>query len=405
MCRSMKLWKKIILIFFAALLLAQIPFIYRRIQKGSLAAKIANLDARRKLPADSRFNDFKGVIHVHTAIGGHSTGGFGELIGAARKNNLDFVVMTEHTSGLFDTSALTLNGTYQGVLFVGGNEANAENDDRFLILSGMSGADSLKQAATPDFLRRVHAENKLAFITYPENFNSWNSDFDGVEIFSLFTNGKQMSVPFFLPDALWSFGSYPELTIAGYFKRPDANLKKFDELTATRKSTLFAGSDAHSNLGAHIFGDDAGGKLINLKFDRYETIFRLVRTHVLLEKDKPLTQENLLAALKNGRAYIAFDVLSDASGFAFTAESAGESKTMGDDILLANGVNLKAAASQIARFVIFKNGEKVSEASANTEIVFPVRERGTYRTEVYLDTLGAPFDRTPWIISNPIYVR
>lgn len=401
----MKLWKKVILIFLAALLLAQIPFIYRRYQKGKLAAKIANLAARKNLSADSKFKDFKGIIHVHTAIGGHSTGSFSELIGAAQKNNLDFVVMTEHTSGLYDTSAMTLQGVHQGVLFVGGNETNAKNDDRFLIVSGMSGADSLKQADTPDFLRRVHAENKLAFITYPENFNSWNSEFDGIEVFSLYTNGKQMSVPFFLPDALWSFGSYPELTIADYFKRPDANLKKFDEITAARKSTLFAGSDAHSNLGAHIFGDDAGGRLINLKFDRYETIFRLVRTHVLLERDKPLTPENLLAALKNGRAFIGFDVLSDAAGFSFTAENRSESKTMGDEILLSDGVNLKAAAPQVSRFVIFRNGEKVSETSENTEIVFPIHEPGTYRVEVYLNALGSPFDRMPWIISNPIYVK
>ncbi|MDQ3323658.1 MAG: hypothetical protein M3525_14670, partial [Acidobacteriota bacterium] len=323
----MKLWKKTILILFCALLLAQIPFACRRFQKGGLAAKISNLDAQKTSPVNPQFNDYKGVIHVHTALGGHSTGSFNELIGAAQKNNLDFVVLTEHTSRLYDTSALTLRGVHQGVLFVNGNEANAKNDDRFLILDGFSDADLLKQIDTPDFLRKVRAENKLAFITYPENFSSWDSDFDGVEVFSLYTNGKQMSVPFFLLDALWSFRAYPELTIADYFKRPDANLKKFDEITAVKKSTLFAGSDAHSNLGAHIFGDDAGGKLINLKFDRYETIFRLVRTHVLIEREKPLTRETLLDALKNGRAYIGFDVLSNAAGFSFTAENGSESKS------------------------------------------------------------------------------
>lgn len=401
----MKLWKKIILILFAALLLAQIPFAYRRFQKGRLAEKISSLEARRIVAASGKFKDYKGVIHVHTAIGGHSTGRFDELIKAARTNNLDFVVMTEHTSGLYDTAAMTLQGVHEGVLFVGGNEVNAKNDDRFLLLNGFAAADSLKQVETPEFLQKAHAADKLAFVTYPENFNSWTENFDGIEVFSLFTNGKQMNVPFFLLDALWSFGAYPELTIADYFKRPDANLKKFDEVTAARKSTLFAGSDAHSNLGAHLLGDDAGGKLLNLKFDRYETIFRLVRTHVLLEKDASPTQENLLDALKSGRAFIGFDVLGDTSGFAFTAENGVDTKTMGDEIGASENLVLKAAAPQTAVFVIFRNGEKVFEAGGNSEIVFPVREPGTYRVEVYLDQLGAPFDRMPWIISNPIRVR
>jgi len=402
----MKLWKKIILFLLLVLILAQIPFIYRRYKTGNLGAKISNLDAQKQTLTDSKFNEFKGVIHVHTSLGGHSTGTFDELIGAARKNNLDFVVMTEHPTELFDTSALTLQGAIGGVLFVNGNEANTKTDERFLILNGFPGANQSRQFDTPEFLRKTRAENKLAFITYPEKFNSWNADFDGIEVFSLFTNAKQANAAFFLLDALWSFPAHPELTLAQYFNRPDANLQRFDEVAKNRKTTLFAGSDAHSNIGFHLAGDDAGHKLINLKLDRYETIFRLVRTHVLLEKDKPLTQENLLAALKNGRAFIGFDCLSDTGGFSFTAENTGESKTMGDDISLAEGgVNLQTAAPQIARFVIFKNGEKVFEEKEKTQISFRAAEKGAYRIEVYLDTLGAPFDRTPWIISNPIYVK
>ncbi len=44
----MKLWKKIILILLGVLVFAQIPFVYRRIQKGNLAEKISGLDAQKK---------------------------------------------------------------------------------------------------------------------------------------------------------------------------------------------------------------------------------------------------------------------------------------------------------------------------------------------------------------------
>ncbi|MEO6590016.1 MAG: hypothetical protein ABIP06_12005, partial [Pyrinomonadaceae bacterium] len=143
----------------------------------------------------------------------------------------------------------------------------------------------------------------------------------------------------------------------------------------------------------------------NFKFDDYATIFRLVRTHVLLETNKQLTQENLIEALKNGHTFIGFDCLSDTGGFSFTAENGAQQKMQGDEIALQNGVNFRAAAPQIARFVIFKNGEKVFESGENTEVVFEAKEPGAYRTEVYLDALGSPFDEMPWIVSNPVYVK
>jgi hypothetical protein len=401
----MKLWKKILLVLLGILLLIQIPFIYRRFQIGNLADKINSLNSQRKEITDSNFKDYKGIIHAHTFLGGHSSGHFDELIAGANANNLDFVVMTEHTSEAYDTSALTLNGVYGNTLFVGGQEANAGSDDRFLLIPGSAESFEDAKLETPQFLEKYHAQNKLALVTYPEKFKSWDSNFDGIEIFSLHTNAKKANWFCALFDLIWSFPAYHELTIADYFQRPNENLKQFDEITAQKKSTLFSGSDAHSNIGFHILGDDAGNKIINLKIDRYETIFRLVRNHVLLEKDKPLTRENLLDALKKGHAFIGFDVLSDTTGFSFSAATGAENKIQGDEISLSQGVKLKASAPQTARFVIFRNGVKVSEEGGNSEMSFDAREAGTYRVEVYLDQLGRNFDKTPWIISNPIYVK
>ncbi len=401
----MKLWKKITLILLGILLLIQIPFIYRRFQIGNLAGKINALNSQRKEIDDSNFKDYKGIIHAHTFLGGHSSGHFDELIAGANANNLDFVLMTEHTAEQYDTSALTLNGVYGNTLFVGGQEANTISNDRFLLLPGSAESFADAKLETPQFLEKYHAQNKLAFVTYPEKFKSWDSNFDGVEVFSLHTNAKKANWFYALFDLIWSFPAYHELTIADYFQRPNENLQKFDEITAQKKSTLFSGSDAHSNIGFHLGGDDAGNKIINLKIDRYETIFRLVRTHVLLEKDKPLSRENLLDALKKGHAFIGFDVLSDTSRFSFSASSGAENKIQGDEIALAQGVKLKASAPLPARFIIFRNGAKVAEAGGNSEMDFDAREAGTYRVEVYLDQLGRNFDKTPWIVSNPIYVK
>jgi len=400
-----KFFKRVFLIVLIALLLIQIPFIYRRYQNGKLAEKIVQLQSQRTAQPDPNYNEYKGIIHAHTSLGGHSTGTFDELIEAANANNLDFVIMTEHYTDKYDTAALTLNGMYGKTLFVGGNEIDTADGDRFLMIPGGADAASFSKMPTNTVLDELHSENRLAFITYPEKFKSWDSDFDGDEVFSLHTNAKKMNPFLALFDLIWSYPAYPALTFATYFKRPDDNLAKFDEIAAKRKVVFTAGTDAHSNIGFHLLGDDAGNKLINIKIDPYKTTFQLARVHVLIDKNKPITRENLIEALKMGHAFVGFDVLGDTSGFSFSANNGAETRVMGDDIALSQGVKLQAFSPVPARFVVFRNGERFSESQPTGEILSDVKESGTYRVEVYLDQLGSPFDKMPWIISDPIYVR
>src|SRR5687768_4538043 len=305
----MKIIKRILLVFLVLLILAQIPFIYRRYQTGKLAEKIAQFDSQRTTYTDPNFKEYKGIIHAHTSLGGHSTGTFDELIAAANANDLDFVLMTEHISDSIDTAALTLNGVYGKTLFVGGNELDTTDGDRFLLIPGGGEAAKTRTSGTTAFLEKAHAESKLALITYPERFKSWDSSFDGIEVFSLHTSAKQMNWLTALGDLIWTYPRYPELMLAKGWTRPDANLAKFDEIAAQRNISLFAGTDAHSNIGVHLFGDGAGNELINIKLDPYATVFRMARLHVLIEKNKPITRESLLDAIKFGSFFIGFDAL------------------------------------------------------------------------------------------------
>jgi hypothetical protein len=121
-------------VFFAILLLliaSQIPFAYRRYRLRKLQTAIQQI-ATQRTPATSgnQYVDYQGVIHVHSFLGGHSTGTFAELIAAAKANQLDFVIMTEHPQASFDAAAMTLNGMHDGVLFVNGNEVATANGDR-----------------------------------------------------------------------------------------------------------------------------------------------------------------------------------------------------------------------------------------------------------------------------------
>jgi hypothetical protein len=145
--------------------------------------------------------------------------------------------------------------------------------------------------------------------------------------------------------------------------------------------------------------------------------------HVLLESGKPLTRESVIEALRQGHAFVGFDVLGDTSGFRFWAESASDGKVqppvaaggtdisqvdrriMGDEIALSSGVKLSAATPGASRMVVLRNGAKVAEFPDVTKFSLNVTEKGIYRVEAYLDQLGEPFDQAPWIMSNPIYVR
>jgi hypothetical protein len=401
----MKLWKKIVLVLILLVTVSQIPFCFRRYQIGLLDAKINEINANRTEINNNFYQTFKGVIHVHTRLGGHSAGDFGELIKAANDNNLDFVVMTEHPEELFDTARLTLGGKYGKTLFIAGNEVSTAIDgDRFLLIPGSEKAIGAGKQPTNEFLTSEKTNGRIALVTYPENFKSWDANFEGIEVYSLHTNAKKMSPVLTFFDLFWSWQYSPELTFARNFERPNENLARFDELAQKRKVMLFAATDAHSNIGLAL-SDRAGHEFLKIHLDPYQRVFKLLRNYVVLEKSKELNQDNLQTAISKGHCFYAFDILGDANVFMFQAENGRETRIMGDEIQFNDALKLTAKTPLKSRLVLFKNGEKVHETTETNELTFQPKEKGAYRIETYLDALGSPFDKTPWIVSNPIFVK
>lgn len=393
--------KLIVLIVFLVLLLSQTPFIYRRYHLSRLNAMVQRVNSeRRATPQDNPFTEYKGVMHVHSFLGGHSSGTFSDIIAAARANDLQFVIMTEHTERDFDTAAMTLRGMHAGVLFVNGNEVSAENGDRSLVIPG-SASNSESQARP----RANLGPAPVTIVAYPEEVQNWEiPDVSGVEVFNVYTNARQINplVAFF--DVLWSRRSYPDLIFALYYRRPDASLKLWDHALTRSRSTATAGNDAHANIGLSL-RDGSGKTLLGIQLDPYEVSFRLVRMHVLIERNKPLDEASLLEALKAGHCFIGFDFLGDPSGFSFSVENQGEQKIQGDEIALGADTRLRVQTAVSSRVLLFRDGTVIADESGLTDKDFPITERGTYRIEVYLPQLGKLAGDKPWIISNAIYVR
>jgi hypothetical protein len=256
-------------------------------------------------------------------------------------------------------------------------------------------------------LKRGRGKDALNFIAYPQDFKSWDTSFyDGVEVYNVYTNARQINRVVMFFDSLWSYRSYPDLLFANFYRRPTENLRKWDEAIAVsgRRLVAIAGNDSHANVGISL-NDSSGKRLLGLQLDSYERSFQLVRVHVLVPKDKPLNRESLLESLASGHCFIGFDLFGDTSGFGFSASNGTENKIQGDGISLRTGVRLTVNSPVAGRIVLMKDGKTIQDESGVKVKDYVVNEQGTYRVEVYLPRLAKPVGDQPWIISNPLYVR
>ena len=399
--------KKLLLALLVVALLSQIPFAYRRYKLGRLHSAIQNVNSERAPEAQQLgFSEYKGVLHVHSFLGGHSKGNFEEIIAAAKENQLAFVVMTEHTSGNFDTASMTLRGMHAGMLFVSGNEVSTDNSDRFLSVPWDQSANN--QSRRPEEVAPGPKDRvPLSIVAYPQEFKSWSTtDYNGVEVYNVYTNAREINPLLMFFDGLWSYRSYPDLLFANFYSRPVANLQKWDQAMASKGRSLVgvAGNDSHANVGVSL-QDSSGKTLLGVQLDPYERSFRLVRVHALIRRDQPLTSETLLQALHGGHCFIGFDLFSDTTGFSFSASNGTETKIQGDEIAADGQVRLTVSTPVTSRVVLLKDGRVFEERSGARKQEFLVTEKGNYRVEVYLPQLPKPVSDQPWIISNPIYVR
>ena len=369
-----------------------------------MSQTIDRLNAERKpVEPNPKYSEYVGVMHVHSFLGGHSSGTFSDIISAAQANKLSFVVMTEHVEKDFDTAESTLKGLHGGVLFVNGNEVSATDGERVLVVPGTNKVVTKEGTTYSELITAATANGALTLAAYPNDLKSLEAKFDALEIYNVYTNARSINPITTFFDVLWSHRTYPDLLFANFYQRPDGAVQKWDQLLSKRRITATAGNDAHANIGVSLV-DSSGKTLIGLQLDPYSTSFHLVRMHVLVPWDKELSATTLLEALKQGHCFIGFDIFGDTTGFRFEAENSGESRVQGDEILFRPGTKLKIEVPLKARITLHKDGQIVTTEDGVFRKDFELKDKGIYRVEAYLTELGSVGTK-PWIISNPIYVR
>lgn len=408
-----------------------------RLTETKLAATtkaVAQLQAERKeLPRPGEFQDFRANLHVHSAFSHDSRGKIDDIVAAAKRAGTQVLMFNEHPAPHYDFFSDGHRGLKDGVLLVPGAEMRG-----FLCFPTQS-LKGLDGGSNQEFTDLVCGRDGRLFICHLEERMDWElAGITGTEIYNTHADFKdETELIKAFKNPLWLFTSadlfrkYPQAAYSALLDHPADYLKRYDELCQKAPHTGVAGNDAHQNVGLRIvwtaadqveIQDALGEKILelaadsnplvnpllanqqvgdvvfSLQLDPYEVALRHVGTHLLM---KELTQEAVWDALANGRAYVAFDWLCDASGFDFAAVTPGERFELGSEVALRDGLAFHGRSPHVGHWKLIRNGE-LSEESTGDSFAALVEQPGVYRIEVWLDVAG---ERKPWILSNPIYVR
>lgn len=242
-------------------------------------------------PPAKPLRDFRGIIHCHSLYSHDSKGTYEEILAAAKAAKVDFICMTDHPPKGDPGQSLRegWKGVHDGVLFIQG----AEYSDQILALGIREPIQGKDRRET---IRAIHAQGGVAFACHPEEIADWSEyeEADGMEIYNVHAALKRRQKdPNYIAAAIQALKGDPERAFGVLQELDPAVLAKWDEINRKRPFTGIAGNDSHQNVN-----------FLGFQLDPYPRAFRFVSTHVMAEE---LTQEAVLGALREGRAFVAFD--------------------------------------------------------------------------------------------------
>jgi hypothetical protein len=346
-------------------------------------------------------------IHMHTPYSdGHYS--HSQIALAAMKCGLDAVVVTDHNVWVNGPEGYYQDGDKRVLLLVGEeihDQARNPQKNHLLVLG--AGRELAPLAPDPRLLlEAVQKANGLVFIAHPvdppapavgETDISWVDwevrGITGIELWNGFSEFKGR-LKTLLHAIFYVFN--PHRIARGPFPE---SLKKWDELLARGgRVVAIGGSDAHA-LPARL------GPLRRTVFP-YEFHFRSINTHLLLSQ--PLSGDHfadrriVLDALREGRAFIGYDLPSPTYGFRFHAQGVEGMASMGDEITCRGGVTLQIRLPRRTECRLLRDGKVIKTWRKRENCTYITSEPGVYRVEAYLQYLGR---LRGWIFSNPIYIR
>ena len=348
----------------------------------------------------------RGAYHVHSKTS-DGTGTLEEIAAAAGRAGLQFVILTDHGDGFGRALAPSYVG---GVLCIEAVEVSTAGGHYVAV--GMAPPPYPLAGEARDVVEDVARLGGFGIAAHPDSakpelrWDAWDAPFDALEWFNADSQWRDEARWRLLPTML-QYPVRPPETVASLFDRPAAMLRRWDAIAARRRVVGLAAADAHARMG--VGGKtDPYDELLYVKVPSYEAVFRSfsVRAELRgpLSGDPGADARSVVAALRAGRAYAAFDGMAGPGALSFTAESGGEVARQGDAIAIRGTVRFRAVTNgpPDTSMELWRGGEVVGRAG-HPSIEWEGRQPGAYRIEAHLP--GAPGEPPlPWIVSNPVYV-
>jgi hypothetical protein len=346
-------------------------------------------------------------LHMHTR---HSdgTGTHQDIAEAAIKTGLEAVIVTDHNILVPDQEGYFVKGEKSVLILIGEeiHDNDTEQRNNHLLVFAVDNELADLAPDTQGLITKIAESNGLSFIAHPIDpaapkfdqgdfsWDKWDvSGFTGIELWNGFSEFKTRLNG--IPAALW-YAFNPSRIARGPIPE---TIMIWDRLTGTgNKIVGVGGSDAHAmhaNLGP-----------IKRTLFPYHYHFRSVNTHLLLPNtlsgDINTDKSMIYDALRQGHAFIGYDLPHSTRGFRFTGTGIGANAVMGDEISAGDGITLQITLPSQAECILIKDGQAIKHWRDKQNCSYSATRPGIYRVEVYKPFLGR---RRAWIFSNPIYIR
>ncbi len=353
------------------------------------------------------FYEFVGNLHVHTPYS-DGEGYHAEAAEAALAVELDFLIFTDHNVHLDGIEGYYGDDERGYVLLLSGEEVHDRTrlpQCNHLLVYGAETEVAEHAHDLSTLIDAVKDAGGLSFIAHPDDravdwlhesaipwIDRYVEDFTGLEIWNYMSRFKD-----YLPSYRHGLRNVFRTEYVKDGPAP-ATLGLWDQLLDMGRQVDGNGSaDAHGTVVRR-------GPITHTVFP-YDFLFNCINTHLLsrspLSGNAEADKQLLLQALKEGRAFIGYDLPGNTRGFRYSAQGQNTSAIMGQTIRLGHGVTLQAMAPARAHFKIIRHGEVVAEDAATENLTYVARTPGAYRVEVWRNYRGA---ERAWILSNPIYV-
>src|SRR3989338_1623332 len=304
------------------------------------------------LLVEDRYEDFPGVIHIHTTYSHDADGRVEDVIRVANNQRLAFAILTEHNT--LQPLRDGWQGWHGATLLLVGTELST-SAGHYLALNVTEEIDR-SRLTVQQIVDEVNRQGGLGFIAHPyfkkAPWRDWSvTGMAGVEMYNALhdvIDEHRWQL------AMWTLGASVDAFYRSLLIRPDAPITMWDQLIVRHGPlTGLAATDAHE---VHVLG---------VNFAPYDMLFRLARTHLLIPS-ATLTAEGIYDALRRGHAYAAIELDVDAMGFVFAAQVDSEVVgIMGDTIPLRPHLALHVAAPAPGLMTLWRDGHPVAETGGN----------------------------------------